>query len=124
MGVESDRLWANPTAAKGSISPLMSFQRGPAMRILPAVTLLSCMVVTSGARSGDSRELTFEERVEAQRVIERVYYSHQIGTTKSFEEAVPRPVLEKEVATYLKQSLSLPKLWRTPVTTQALRQEM
>ena len=35
-----------------------------------------------------ARDLTFEERVKAQEAIERVYYSHQIRATRSFEEAV------------------------------------
>ena len=34
-----------------------------------------------------ARELTFDQRVDAQEAIERVYYSHRIGTTRSFEEA-------------------------------------
>jgi hypothetical protein len=52
----------------------------------------------------EARSLSFRDRVEAQEAIERIYYSHQIGATKSFEEAVPRSRLEEKVATYLKQS--------------------
>src|SRR2546422_9105026 len=37
--------------------------------------------------------LTFEERVEGQEAIERVYYAHQIDASRRFEEAVPRRVL-------------------------------
>jgi N-acetylneuraminic acid mutarotase len=53
-----------------------------------------------------------------------VYYSHQIGTTKSFEQAVPRVLLEKKVRTYLKESVALEKFWRTSVTADALEKEM
>jgi sirohydrochlorin ferrochelatase len=40
-----------------------------------------------------ARDLSFEERVKAQEAIERVYYSHQIGTSRSFAEAVPRDLV-------------------------------
>ena len=36
-----------------------------------------------------ARDLTFEDRIKAQEAIERVYYAHQIGATRPFEEAVP-----------------------------------
>src|SRR5262245_7184897 len=71
-----------------------------------------------------ARELSFEERVKAQRVIEKVYYAHQIGTTRPFDEAVPRSILEKKVQTYLRQSVALEKFWQTPVTAPALQSEM
>ena len=79
---------------------------------------------TSSARSTRPRQLTFEDRVHAQEAIERVYYFHQIGATKTFEEAVPREVLEKKVRTYLKQSLALEAFWETPVTADALESEL
>ena len=76
--------------------------------------------------TGDTfaRNLTFEDRVKAQEAIERVYYSHQIGATKPFEEAIPRAVLENKVRTYLKQSVALDTLWATPVTGELLRREL
>src|SRR5437773_7817191 len=43
--------------------------------------------------------ISFEDRVKAQEAIERVYYSHQIGTTKPFEEAVPHELLVRKVRT-------------------------
>ena len=60
------------------------------------------------------RDLRFAS-LPGQKEIERVYYSHQIGATKPFEEAVPRPVLEAKVRTYLKESVALEKSWSTPV---------
>jgi N-acetylneuraminic acid mutarotase len=77
-----------------------------------------------GASASLARELTFEQRVQAQEAIERVYYSHQIGATRPFEEAVPRGVLEQKVHTYLKQSAALEQFWHTPVTAEMLRGEM
>ena len=91
--------------------------------VLAASALLATALPAAGP--GDSpRQLTFEQRVAAQRAIERVYYSHQQGATRSFEEAVPRDVLEEKVRTYLKQSVALDRFWRTPVTAEALRREL
>src|SRR2546425_10656831 len=67
------------------------------------------------------RTLTFEDRLRAQEAIERVYYSHQIGATKPFEEVVPREVLERKVRAYLKQSVALERFWKIPVTARMLR---
>ena len=70
------------------------------------------------------RSLTFEERVRAQEAIERVYYGHQIGATKPFEQAVPREVLERKVRTYLEESVALQVYWKTPVTDLMLEREL
>src|SRR5262249_15492678 len=47
----------------------------------------------------------------------------QLGTTKPFEEAVPRAVLERKVLTYLEQSVALETIRHTPVTAEMLGQE-
>src|SRR5436309_8108189 len=70
-----------------------------------------------------ARELSFEERIEAQRAIERVYYSHLIDATRSFEKAVPREILESKVRTSLKQSAALDRYWHAPISGEALRHE-
>src|SRR5262249_1165859 len=62
-------------------------------------------------------------RVKAQEAIERVYYSHQIGATKPFEQAVPRSLLEKKVRLYLSESVALDRVWHTKVTEESLRRE-
>ena len=72
----------------------------------------------------DARELSFEQRARAEEAIQRIYYSHQIGATRPFEEAVPRALLEKKVRTYLKQSAALDQFWRTPITAPMLRAEL
>ena len=69
------------------------------------------------------RELRFSERVHAQRAIERVYYSHQIGTTLPFEHAYPQSVIERKVRDSLKQSAALEAYWGTRITAEALRRE-
>jgi N-acetylneuraminic acid mutarotase len=68
--------------------------------------------------------LSFEDRVRAQEAIERVYYSHQIGVSEPFEKTVPRRVLEDKVRRYLKQSVALEELWKTPITAEMLRREV
>ena len=77
-----------------------------------------------GAEVPVARDLTFGERVAAQEAIARVQYSHQIGATRPFEEAVPRVLLERQVRTYLAQSVALDELWKTPVTDAMLQREL
>ena len=62
----------------------------------------SILLVIEITVAGDPapRTLTFEDRVKAQETVERGYYSHQIGATKSFEQAVPRAVAEGKVRKY------------------------
>jgi hypothetical protein len=65
-----------------------------------AVTMTA--LVTIVVPSTLARDLTFEERVQAQEAVERVYYSHLISATRGFEEVVPHAVVEAKVRTYLK----------------------
>jgi len=86
--------------------------------VLP-VTVLLCQGATA-----QTRHLTFEERVRAQEAIERLNYSHQIGVSRPFEEAIPRSLLERKVTTYLKQSAALEMFWKSPVSGEQLRREL
>src|SRR5437867_8288683 len=90
---------------------------------LSPVPMLVCLILFSIVPA-QARELTFEERVNAQEAIERVYYSHQIGATKPFEEVVSRPVLEQKVRVYLKETVALEKYWHTQITGDMLQKEM
>src|SRR5262245_40592999 len=74
-----------------------------------ATCLLAARLGLAAPAHAAGRTLTFEERVRAQDAIARVYYSHVIGATKPFEEAVPRWVIEKQVLEYLEQS----RAWET-----------
>ncbi len=85
---------------------------------------VSIFVLAASAAVVHGRELTFPDRVVAQEAIERVYYSHQIGAEKPFEEAVPRQLLERKVVRYLKQSAALGEFWHTPVTAEMLEREL
>src|SRR5712692_5679532 len=93
-------------------------------RRVASLAVLFLGVVLASTESAVARDLTIEDRVRAQEAIERVYYSHQIGATKPFDEAVPRSVLQHKVRTYLKESVALERIWRTPVTAEALRREL
>ncbi len=93
--------------------------RNPFLRISAAV---GCMVIVANG-AALARDLTFEERVAAQEAIERVYYSHQIGATKSFEEAVPARVLAAKVQAYLDKSLLLEARLNRPITSEMLQAE-
>ena len=89
------------------------------------LAFLAFLLLASSKRalSGDASLLTFQDRVAAQKAIERVYHSHQLGPARPFEEAVPPDVLERKVRTYLKQSVALAEFWKTAVTPQALQAE-
>ena len=62
---------------------------------LVAVFAATILTSASTAFTAQAKTLTFEQRVQAQRAIERAYYSHQIGASRPFDEAVPRALLEK-----------------------------
>ena len=92
------------------------------MKPFSVAAALTALVVIA-APSALARDLTFEERVQAQEAIERVYYSHQIDTVRPFIESVPRKVLDEKVQLYLKQSVALREFWGTPITAAMLRRE-
>ncbi len=93
-----------------------------------SVSLVSLFALTGlvSAASGATSpgELSFRDRVRAQEALERVRFSHQIGDTRPFQEAVPPSLLDKKVRTYLKQSVALEQIWKTPVTSDMLRKEL
>src|SRR2546427_1130671 len=103
-----------------SCSDCLEVQMASRVRSLTP-TLILLVVASTGITS--ARDLTPEERIRAQEAIERVSYSHQEGTIKPFEEAVPRAVFERKVGTMLEQSAALEAIWNTPVTAEALQHE-
>lgn len=90
-------------------------------------TMLISVTIFAGTLSSEAqpkRDLTFEQRVDAQRAIERVYYGYQLSPRQPFEVAVPREALEKKVRTYLAQSVALAQVWNEAVTAEHLRAEL
>ena len=93
------------------------------MRVIAGLVIAvvcPCVYATEPAQ----RTLSFEERVKAQTSIERVYYSHQLGATKTFDDAVPKAVLEAKVHKYLDQTAALNAFWKTAVTDYSLQREL
>jgi hypothetical protein len=70
------------------------------------------------------RTVDFEDRVRAQEAIERVYYSHQVGATRPFEQAVPKAILETKVRKYLDETAALKVYWKTDVTDEMRQGEL
>ena len=89
-----------------------------------ALSLALLLCLCTGTASAAPRDLTFQQRVAAQEAIERVQFGHLVGATRNFEQAVPRSLLERKVRTYLKQTQALERLWGTPVTAEALQEEL
>ncbi|HPR65489.1 MAG TPA: proprotein convertase P-domain-containing protein, partial [Thermoanaerobaculia bacterium] len=77
-----------------------------------------------------NRQLTFEERVEAQRAIERVYYNHRIWPDQnrrerpSFEETVPDGILMEKVDFFLGVTEALRQGWDIDITPEQIQAEM
>jgi N-acetylneuraminic acid mutarotase len=88
--------------------------------------LFSPVLVAASARS----DLTFEERVAAQRAIEQVYWSHRIWPK---ENAAPKPPLSAvlpeaairaKVEDYLRASNALDRFWHRPISAANLQAEL
>jgi N-acetylneuraminic acid mutarotase len=80
------------------------------------------LLSTGGAWA--AQDLSFEERVAAEKAIARIYYRHQSAATRPFEEAVPSDVLETSVRRTLGQSAALDTFWGVPIRGDSLRAEM
>lgn len=91
----------------------------PALRLsaMPFLILLSFQTIAAG-------NLDFEERVECQERIARVYYSHREKTQGRFEDAVTREGIEAGVRLYLKQSEVLEKKWGIRIDEHMLYREL
>ena len=66
----------------------------------------------------------FAECVEAQRAIERVYFSHRIGSRRLFDAAVPAQVLEDKVRASFQLSEILDKRWGVRLTAEDAAAEL
>ena len=85
--------------------------------------LFLALLVTVPTDEALGSALRIEDRVRAQELIERVYYAHQLGATRPFEEVFTRALLERKVRTYLEQSVALEQRWGHPVTAADLADE-
>ena len=94
------------------------------MRFATAGLVVAFACSSIRATAPAQRTLSFEDRVKAQAAIERVYYSHQIGATKSFDEAMPKTTLDNKVRKVLAQTAALSVYWKTAVTDEMLQREL
>jgi N-acetylneuraminic acid mutarotase len=88
--------------------------------------MLVAVVLAIGAHPNavQARDLSFAERLEAQRTIDRFYYEHQTGSHAPFDEAVPVEVTRRKVLLYLQESAALEKIWHHYITPEALQREL
>ena len=94
---------------------------------------LFCLLLPLGqvrVLASGPRTLSFEERVQAQEAIERVYYSHRIWPEGDlcprppFEETVPRNTIEAKVTDDLKKREVLARWWGQQLTDANLEAEL
>jgi len=97
---------------------------------------LSSVTLTIGSapeppdRDGVALAPTLEQRVAAQREIERVYHDRRIwpadnpGPRPTFEASIPEALLRARVEDALRKSAALDAVWGRPVTADLLQSEM
>jgi N-acetylneuraminic acid mutarotase len=86
--------------------------------------LLFAISVPHTGEASSVRELGIAERIAAETAIEKVYYDHQIGTTRPFDRAITKETLAGSVRRYLGQSAALRDFWNAPIGSYELRNEM
>ena len=93
-----------------------------------AISLLACSLV--GLSATARGPLTFEERLEAQEAIERVYHRHRnwpsqnAAPAPAFESAVSKDLIARKVKTYLRESQALDVFWAKPISSDQLQAEV
>ncbi len=109
-------------------------------RVLPVLLTVLCFGVQANSVSpppaiapspfAGLRTLTFEDRVEAQRAIEQVYWNHRVwppenpGPKPLLSEVMPEVALRAKVADSLRKSNAIAAWWRRPLTAEQLQAEM
>jgi len=77
-----------------------------------------------------AKDLTFDDRVRAQRAIEQVYWGRRVWPKEnaapkpSLAEVMPDAAIRAKVERYLKESSALDALWQRPVTHDQLQAEL
>ena len=90
------------------------------MHSLQSILVFTLLFVGSLSAS----PLDFQGQVAARAAIERVYHSHRIGTPQTFEEAYPRALLERQVATNQRKLAALGQMYGVSVTEEMLAGEV
>lgn len=78
----------------------------------------------------EGRKLSFEDRVEAQRAIEQLYWNRRIwpkdnpGQKPALSEVMSETALRAKVEDYLKKLTALDKWWKRPIAPEQLQAEI
>ncbi|MBZ5640826.1 MAG: hypothetical protein LAO51_18975 [Acidobacteriia bacterium] len=95
--------------------------------VLVAAAILGAFLVGGLA---DARDLTFDERVEAQRALEEVYWRHRIWPKENperkpaFDVAVPAPIIRAKVEDALAKSAAVEQVWNRAISHDQLEAEL
>src|SRR5436190_16175673 len=98
--------------------------------MMMVVAVAAIVVGVSAASSAGARDLTFEDRVAAQKAIEQVYWKHRIwpkensGGKPSLSAVMSDEAIRAKVEQYLKESNVLATVWHRPITDESLQAEM
>ncbi len=114
------------------MAPHRSRRSGTRVIVVAAVTMAWSAVARSSPlpRSAIDRALTLDERVEAQRAIEQVYWNHRVWPEQnpspkpSLQTMMPDGVLRAKVEDDLKKSNALASIWNRPITAGQLQAEI
>ncbi len=77
-----------------------------------------------------SRGLSFEDRVNAQEAIERVYWNHRIWPETQptgkppLRQVMSTDAIRATVESYLRKSTALENVWQTPITAEEIQSEV
>ena len=92
--------------------------------LLSAILQTLLVFLSVSPASSHTAKLGFQDRVEAQEAIERVYHAHRLSDSRSFETATPSARIEQKVRRYLAQSVALEVVWEHPITAEMLDREL
>jgi subtilisin-like proprotein convertase family protein/N-acetylneuraminic acid mutarotase len=92
--------------------------------------LASALLLLSLLPARPGSALSFEERVDAQTVIERFRYERRIwpkeneGAKPPFEASVPRSVIVGKVEATIRKAIALERFWNAPIRPEQLQGEL
>src|SRR5262245_44456495 len=108
----------NSTAAVGGV------MRAQPKGFWIAVGILALHPGAARCGTQDAAVVALEDRVAAQRAIERVYYAHQTLASQPFDKAVPAEVIRAKALRGLELSAALDRYWKTTLTAEMLDAEI
>ncbi len=112
---------------------------GPTRALMTAVCCSALVLISAftfyperlgHAANHKRQQLTFEDRVAAQRTIEAVYWRHRIWPEENpqpkppLDEVLPDEAIRAKVEDYLRKSSALEVYWQRPITPDQLQAEM